>query len=122
MKQIIPLIALTLSIAATSRAGVQVTPAWDNILPLGGGTNSVRAAKVDPAGNLVIAATVDAVNPAPPPNTGIINFDMKLVKYDPAGNILWQQQIAAPLGGPPNLSDEVGGMDIDSMGNVFIAG
>jgi hypothetical protein len=97
-------------------------PEWTRQTDLPCNTNTVRAAEVDPAGNLWVAATIDGCNAA----QGVYrNFDMKLIKYDACGGILVDYTFSGPMASPPlpaGLPDEVAGMKIDAFGNVFLAG
>ncbi len=63
----------------------------------------------DSAGNVLVAGDVYSTNG---------NYDIVVLKYDPAGNLLWNHAYNAS----PGSSDRVVGMKVDAAGNAHVVG
>lgn len=71
--------------------------------------DEARAITTDTAGNIIVTGTTA---------TTAINYDIAVIKYDPAGNLLWD----TTYNGPGNNYDEPNDVITDSAGNIYITG
>ncbi|MGL5891310.1 MAG: SBBP repeat-containing protein, partial [Bacteroidia bacterium] len=71
--------------------------------------DEARAITTDTAGNIIVAGT-SAATPT--------NYNIAVIKYDPAGNLLWD----TIYNGPGNNYDEPNDIITDSTGTIYITG
>jgi len=76
------------------------------------GIESAADIAVDASGNVYVAS--DTLGTVENANTG--KYDGLLYKFDAAGTLLWTQHFADPS------EDAVGGVAVDALGNVYVAG
>ena len=79
----------------------------------GGGNDTTDAIKLDTAGNVIVAGTLDTDTSAT-----TINNNMGLVKYDNNGNQLW----LASYDGTANTDDQASDIAIDASNNIYLTG
>lgn len=77
------------------------------------GNDLADAIRIDAAGNVVVAATVDTDTSAL-----TINNDMCLIKYDGSGNPLW----ATTYGSASGADDQAVALALDASNNIFVTG
>ncbi len=102
---------------AALRLGMDTT--YWQIAKRGGGTSVDQGKKIltDAAGNVYIAGTFGSS--AAFVSTTLTSFggrDIFIAKYNSLGNLQWIQQIGG------TLDEEVGGIGVDSVGNIYISG
>lgn len=91
----------------------------------GSGYDQARDVAVDTKGNIYVVggtrsrdfpATTNLVRPGHPESSSIHDYDVFVVKYDPAGKRVW-----STLLGGPNY-DRAYGVEVDAKGDVYIGG
>ena len=102
-------LAVILLPAVTQSACPAITGWNKNFLGADGLVDSASAVAVDASGNVVVVGSEETVA------TG---KDWKIIKYDPAGTILYQ----ASYNGPDSLEDVATGVAVDSTGNIWVVG
>ena len=97
---------------------VKYNPAGDNVWTRQLGSpdaDAANAVAVDGAGNAYLAGSTTGTLPgSPAPNEG--NDDLFLVKYNPAGDIVWTRQMGS------ESFDTATAVAVDTAGNVYVAG
>lgn len=73
------------------------------------GNDFISAIKIDKFGNIYVAGTSDGQA------TGT---DIVLIKFDSAGDTLWVQRYNSPF----NSTDNATSLDVDTSGNIYVAG
>ena len=107
----------------------QGNPIW--VKPfVGVGAENCNGLTLDPADNIVLAVsfhkTISHANQTftvqGPSTTS--NSDVLVLKYNPAGDLLWSKQLGGASTSGPNShgdSDTITGLDTDSQGNIYVA-
>jgi hypothetical protein len=111
------LLSLALLTLAAPRLRAQSGGSWQNVRPLGAGSQVVATGTADAAGNFyevgrfTSSTVIDGVT-----LTSRGSSDAFLAKYTPQGPLAWVQQLGTPT------AEDALGVAVDGAGNVFIVG